>query len=232
MVGYIPYINGKVLPISGKDIDNLKRGRRASSNAILTGLIWKLYTKTHSKKNDSRIFFPMDIRHLLPTDNQHFFGNAVVHICISLPSEQVRSMDVLELAEHIRAQTAVKSEGAIERQYKWLHLIRENERQFSKIYASVDHFGEDVFFSNVSKLPYYDFDFGLGKPFYIASPPPPAPKIIHMLPNPSDPKGVHLHINDYKSRLNVIENGLKMAFQRQLSHDYLASGKRALARSI
>ena len=220
VVSYLPWVNGKVFNLSGVDLERLKQGKKESSNAIVTALLWKIYAAYHSKEGESRIFFPMDVRHLLQTGDQHYFGNAVVHICFSLPYNEVRKMPLLDLAAFVRDQTKKRSKGAIEEQYAWLAEARLHPKLFSKVYASVDHFGEDLFFSNVSKLPYYDLDFGEGKPFYFTSPPPPAPKIFHLLPNPADRNGICVHINDYRRRLEFVETNMEILLKKKFSEEF------------
>lgn len=243
-------LDGEVVSLSEADIQHLKAGQRISTNAILTALSWKIYlsmdleefaSKATKKVSfelarnlffaanpETEVFMPTDIRSLYQAkakSEAYYFGNSVIHLVEKIPTKDALNMSLIDLAHKVFSLKEKLTNEAVETQYSWLQDQAKNKLGYNQVFATPNHFGVDLFTSNVAPLPFYIFDFGSGQLNYFSSPPMPVPRIVHMLPHPTEKKGVHLHLNDSRVRIEKFKALLKAALGKEVGSEAILSQK-------
>ncbi|KAJ1957958.1 hypothetical protein GGI12_004870 [Dipsacomyces acuminosporus] len=91
-----------------------------------------------------------------------YIGNCISPMPITIDSDEIESMPIVELAKHIKSHIRTLTRGAV------AHLVKElanPDTDFYLLNAMITSKPESrLVLSNVSRLPFFDIDFGFGTP--------------------------------------------------------------------
>lgn len=181
----LPRWKGHAIPIRGAAIDALKSEAiastqvgRTSSNDLLVAYLWKLVTRSLPALHRTRYFGVADLRRFtrgVPSERD-VFGNMSGHLLIERTAGEVASMDLHALARTLRAETERITPHDLLAQEAWLR-DRQLRGRMGRVIGS-QPFAGDVCVSNCRYIPFYDLDFGDGRPYAFVLPTEPFPRIV------------------------------------------------------
>lgn len=196
----LPFWRGHTIRIGGDAIDALKREaelgverEKISSNDVLVAKLWQLLVAALPDGAPTRYFGVVDLRRhapALPADRT-FFGNASGHLLVERRVAEVRGLSLGALARVLRAESETVDAHRLGAQETWL-ADRQRRGRMGRVLGSQPYEG-DLSVSNCRYIPFYDADFGGGRPYAFVLPTEPFPRIV-IWPAP-DGDGCELDLN-------------------------------------
>jgi shikimate O-hydroxycinnamoyltransferase len=176
---------GYTIPLRGEDIEKLKaatnagRSEALSSNDILSAFLWKLYAGALVPygAHRSRFFGVADLRKHTPgVPARGVFGCMSGHLLLEGTTKSTLDLDLYQLAQRIRRETrGIRPERFLQ-QEEWLRH-RQTSGRMHRVLAALPYPG-DVAVSNCRYIPFYDMDFGGGRPYFFNLPAEKFPRIV------------------------------------------------------
>jgi hypothetical protein len=130
----------------------------------------------------------------------NYLGNAVCLRHFQPSSGQLRSMDIRTMARQIRSMHSEITTGSLRRDLAfWQRRAADGTAARFMPLATQLALTGGILIDNMSKFGFYELDFGVGKPAWIDTPPPPSPAAVArgvlMLPAPPRRGGIDLHVS-------------------------------------
>lgn len=167
--------------------------RNISMNDVLVGWLTKMISRIRHLPLESTIKVGMGLngRNFLPNIDENYFGNCSFYLCLSFSMFDLNNLTVDELSQRIN----IEKRNLMTREYiqSALAFIDKHHRT-SMIHLGWQPFGGiDLSFTNWSRFPLYQCDFGQGgaKSFKIS--PIQSDGLIFILPTPEEGE-IELHI--------------------------------------
>ena len=181
----LPEWVGLTIPIRGEHIEDLKAQvnggatERLSSNDVLSAFLWKLLDRALWPEGSrrSRFFGVTDLRRHAPgAGDRAVFGNMSGHLLLETKPGGARALDVAALATRLRAEARAIAPERFCQQEVWLRHRQLNGRMTRVLGA--EPYPGDVAVSNCRYIPFYDIDFGGGRPYFFNLPAEKFPRIV------------------------------------------------------
>ncbi|CAF1159164.1 unnamed protein product [Adineta steineri] len=202
---YCPHVETDVIVRHYKkqDLFNMLNitSKHVSFNDVLVAWLTKIISSVRHvpSKTIVKVGMPTNGRNILGLD-ENYFGNCVFYIYIPFLMTDLESSSVDELSERVheerkKCMTKAYIESAL------AYIKCNTTKSHSSIYPIFNRFGEyDIAFSNWSRFPMYQIDFGHGPPKRVFLPPGKRRNgMINILPSIDGDNEVELYI-----RLNQI----------------------------
>ena len=206
VISHMPRMQGLRLHVRGEELlslkDQLNEGQEvklSSHDAIAAALFKRLHALPHGQSVGSvRYLMIADLRSRtegIPPEGA--FANLSGHMVQSVESEAIDKADPYSLALQLRLGSRAFEKDHYLKQEAWLRE-RVRQRTIGRTFACHDPFRSDFFISNVQNLPFYDLDFGEGRPYCFTMPTEMAPRIVQVFPRP-DGDGCDILLNVTRS---------------------------------
>ena len=224
IVAHLPFMTGLTLEMSATQLAQLKeqanaqQTERLSLHEILSTWLWKLFQKELNVKWNqnqiTRLFMVADMRSRLPElAGKNVFANVVAHVVEALSTRELHEGSFYSIATRVRAAVRGLPPERMSQQMQWLQ-DRVEQKTMTRVFASHNPFNPDLFISNCLSIPFYDVNFGTGRPYCFTMPTEMAPRIVNIFPTASG-EGCSLHINVTKK----MARQLLKAFSQPLKSD-------------
>lgn len=215
VITHMPRMRGLTIRLRGEQLAGLKdrvnqgQDLKLSSHEILSAHLYKLFNELYNPIDErpSRFFMVADLRARTPgVPEEGVMAAMSGHLGHSMSTREIARADLYSLGSKIRETTR----GIIPHQYlkqdAWLAEKRRKGTMY-RVFACHDAFSPDFFISNCQYLPFYDLDFGSGRPYSFRRPTEKAPRIVEVFPAP-DGDGCELFVNVSRSmaRRLLLEN--------------------------
>ena len=181
LVAKSPWLRAHTIRLHAEDLDGLKRrvasttitgsNERVSSNDALAAFLWKLWNSVRepSATARSRFFGIADLRKHTPNvPEQGVFACMSGHLLLEQTTQHTADTDLRDLALRIRRLTAAIEPDHFHRQAVWLRKRQANGSLFRVVGAQPC--AGDFAINNCRFLPFYDADFGGGRPYFVNMP--------------------------------------------------------------
>ncbi|BBN00293.1 shikimate O-hydroxycinnamoyltransferase [Marchantia polymorpha subsp. ruderalis] len=183
----------KVFPFTPEMIEILKKKalegdviKRVSTFEVLAAHIWQSRTKAIELPEDkpTNLLFAVDIRkRTIPPLPKHYAGNAVFAASARDVPQVVRDMSFVEAVQRIQEAIARVTDEYIRSSIDW-----------GQIYKGVPALAGGFFLSAWWKMPFYEIDYGWGKPIYAGPIVTPLIEFLLLLSNGTQDGGCNLII--------------------------------------
>jgi hypothetical protein len=194
-----------------KDLfDKLKIRNRnviVSMNDVIVGWLTQMITRIRCIPPQStvKVGMAMDGRTLLPQIDQNYFGNCSFYLCLSFTMSDLDNLTVDQLAQQIN----IEKRKSMTREYiqSALAFIDKHHRT-SRIHLGWQAIGgHHLSFTNWSRFPLYQCDFGQGQAKYFKISPIQCDGLIFILPTSNNDQ-IELHITLKHKHAQIILNQL------------------------
>jgi shikimate O-hydroxycinnamoyltransferase len=185
LLGTLALWKGYTIALRGEDIETLKSETNAghsellSSNDVLGAFLWKLFNRKLEPYGDfrSRFFGVVDLRRHTPgVPARGVFGNMPGHLAIESTTRETADLDLHALARKLRRASQAIAPHHFLAQETWLGH-RQIEGRMYRVLAAEPYPG-DVTVSNCRYMPFYDIDFGEGRPYFFNLPAEKFPRVV------------------------------------------------------
>ena len=178
-----------------------------SMNDVLVGWLTQIISRIRqiSPQTTVKVGMSMDGRTLLANLDENYFGNCIFYLCFSFSMADLNNLTVNELAQRINT---VKRKFMTREYIQSALAFIDKHHRTSIIYSGWQPCGSvDFTFTNWSRFPLYNCDFGHGggKSFKIA--PTPCDGLIFILPTPNNDE-IELHITLKHAHSQLLLNQL------------------------
>lgn len=153
--------------ISTEELQALKREaqsreRRLSPNDVIMAYLLKRYYRDIPPGPDGQIIVrcPVDYRRTYSRASAQYFGNAVRDAVASFNPQTLPQLSLGEVAQEVRRAVSAVNEASVEASLRCLDSLRRERG----IHAFAELGCPGLLVSNLSKLPFYEIDLGLGAP--------------------------------------------------------------------
>jgi shikimate O-hydroxycinnamoyltransferase len=185
LLGTLPRWVSYTVPLRGEHIEGLKAQANAgaseklSSNDVLSAYLWKLLLGATDlpAAHRTRFFGVTDLRpHTPGVPARGVFGNMSGHTTIEATAHAALRADLRELAQTVRRESRAITPERFQEQDEWLRH-RQRSRRMYRVLAAEPYAG-DVAISNCRYIPFYDTDFGGGRPYSFVRPAEAFPRVV------------------------------------------------------
>jgi shikimate O-hydroxycinnamoyltransferase len=207
----LPHMTGLTLRLRGEAIEALKarvnagHSEQLSSNDVISAYLYKLFNKCFDAPDDrpSRFLTVADLRSRTPgVPPQGLFAGMSGHLLHTATAREIAALDLHALGLQIRRMTRGIEARRFLEQEAWLGR-RVERRRMHRVFAAHDPFQPGFFVSNCQRIPFYNMDFGSGRPACFTLPTELAPRIMQIWPV-ADGDGCELTLNVTRSMARQI----------------------------
>jgi hypothetical protein len=182
------------------EIKKYDKSKYVTTDEIICSLLWKSIIKNRTlDKNKSTTFIrPTNIRKILTSqlpDNS--FGNLAIMNGITLSSNEIISLNILEIIRKIQIQKELYTNDEILQNLKYFKELNSNKTLVMDYISMNDN---DVFINSWSKfISLSSFDIGFGNNIFVCLPPIMSGAIIliHTCFNQKDGIIAHIYMEEY-----------------------------------
>lgn len=171
----------------------MNRNGNISMNDILVGWLTQIISRIRRVPSQLtvKVGMTMNGRALLPDIDENYFGNCIFYLCLSFSMSDLNNLTVNELTQQINNE----KRKFMTREYlqSALAFINQHHRTSTINIGWLSCEGINLTFSNWSRFPLYQCDFGHGGGKSFRLPPTPCDGLILILPTPNHDE-IELHI--------------------------------------
>lgn len=193
------------------EIKKYDKSKYVTTDEIICSLLWKSIIKNRNldKNKDTTFIRPTNIRKILtPQLPDNSFGNLAIMNGITLYSNELISLNILEIIKKIQLQKELYTNDKILQNLKYFKELNPNKTLIMD-YISIND--NNVFINSWSKFESLSsFDIGFGNNIFVCLPPI-MPGVIILFPtcfNQQD--GIIAHIYMEENMLNKLKNDVEL----------------------
>ncbi|KAL2635430.1 hypothetical protein R1flu_006909 [Riccia fluitans] len=176
--------------------------KRVSTFEAVAAHLWIARTKSVDllPDNPSNLLFAVDIRkRMKPNLPKHFAGNGVFSSCARATPEEIFKMTYVEAVQEIQKAIERVTDEYVRSSIDW-----------GQIHRGVPALFGGFFLSAWWKMPFYEIDYGWGKPIYAGPVVTPMTEFVLLLSNGKDDGGLNLVIALEHEQMEDFEQNIKV----------------------
>lgn len=200
----------RVIPFTPEMIEILKKRalegdtiKRVSTFEAVAAHLWLARTKSVDLMPDmpTNLLFAVDIRRRMkPPLSKHFAGNGVFSSCARATPEEIEKMSFVEAVQHIQKAIERVTDDYVRSSIDWGQINRGVPALFG-----------GFFLSAWWKMPFYEIDYGWGKPIYAGPIVTPLIEFVLLLSNGTQDGGLNLVIALEPEQMARFEENVKIS---------------------
>lgn len=149
--------------------------------------------KNRDKSEDARFFTTLDARkRIKPNLPEGYFGNAIIFTCMPATVGDILDKPLAFSAQLVRQSIAKMTDEYVKSSWAWA------EQQEQSVMVSINTMGNDISSAGWFRMPFYETDFGYGKPIFVGPADNPYNGCILMLPGHVGPGSINVFMALWK----------------------------------